>query len=135
MQNKMTDEIRPLLSKDASPRALAEAIVSVLDAKKARDIALLYVEEQTSITDYFIVCTGTSRTQVKSLIDEVEYTMSLSDITPHHVEGVDASGWMLIDFGSVIVHVFNREAREFYNLEKLFADTAKQDISALLTED
>lgn len=125
----------PIVARDAAPRELAEAIVSVLDAKKARDIALLYVEQQTSIADYFVLCTGNSRTQVKSLIDEVEYKLSLSGITPHHIEGVDASGWMLIDFGSVIVHVFSRDARQFYNLEKLYAETSECDISTLLTQD
>ena len=135
MQNGITESNLPMISADASPRELAEAIVSVLDAKKGRDIVLLYVEEQTSIADYFVLCTGTSRTQVKSLIDEVEYKMSLSGITPHHVEGIDSSGWMLIDFGSVIVHVFNRDSRSFYNLEKLYAETSEQDISALLHKD
>ena len=135
MQSEITETNHPLISADATPRELAEAVVSVLDAKKGRDIVLLHVEEQTSIADYFVLCTGTSRTQVKSLIDEVEYKMSLSGIAPHHVEGIDSSGWMLIDFGSVIVHVFNRDSRSFYNLEKLYAETSEQDISALLHED
>ncbi len=126
---------QPIVAPDASPREIAEAIVGVLDKKKARDIALLHVEEQTSIADYFVVCTGNSKTQVRSFIDEVEYKLSLSGITPHHIEGVDASGWMLIDFGAVIVHVFSRDAREFYNLEKLYAETSRIDIDALLSED
>lgn len=126
---------QPVVAPDASPREIAEAIVTVLDKKKARDIALLHVEEQTSIADYFVVCTGNSKTQVRSFIDEVEYKLSLSGIMPHHIEGVDASGWMLIDFGAVIVHVFSRDAREFYNLEKLYAETSRVDIDALLSED
>ncbi len=126
---------RPIVAPDASPKEIAEAIVQVLDKKKARDIALLHVEEQTSIADYFVVCTGNSKTQVRSFIDEVEYKLSLSGITPHHIEGVDASGWMLIDFGAVIVHVFSRDAREFYNLEKLYAETSRVNIDALLSED
>ncbi len=126
---------QPVVAPDASPREIAEAIVTVLDKKKARDIALLHVEEQTSIADYFVVCTGNSKTQVRSFIDEVEYKLSLSGITPHHIEGVDASGWMLIDFGAVIVHVFSRDAREFYNLEKLYAETSRVDIESLLSED
>ena len=126
---------QPVVAPDASPKEIAEAIVGVLDKKKARDIALLHVEEQTSIADYFVVCTANSRTQVRAFIDEVEYKLSLSGITPHHIEGVDASGWMLIDFGAVIVHVFGRDAREFYNLEKLYAETSRVDIASLLTED
>ncbi|MBQ8746360.1 MAG: ribosome silencing factor [Clostridia bacterium] len=126
---------QPVVAPDASPKEIAEAIVGVLDKKKARDIALLHVEEQTSIADYFVVCTANSRTQVRAFIDEVEYKLSLSDITPHHIEGVDVSGWMLIDFGAVIVHVFSRDAREFYNLEKLYAENSRVDITSLLTED
>ncbi len=137
MNNELYTEQKPqpIVSADASPREIAEAIVSVLDQKKARDIMLLHVEAQSSIADYFVLCTGNSRTQVRSLIDEVEYKLSLSGIIPHHVEGVDASGWMLLDFGAVIVHVFSREARAFYNLEKLYAETSEEDISALISED
>ncbi len=137
MNNELYTEQKPqpIVSADASPREIAEAVVSVLDSKKARNIKLLHVEAQTSIADYFVLCTGNSRTQVRSLIDEVEYKLSLSGIMPHHVEGVDASGWMLLDFGAVIVHVFSREAREFYNLEKLYAETSEEDISALISED
>ena len=124
-----------LVDKNATPKELAEAIVTVLDAKKARNIKLLYVEKQTSITSYFVLCTANSRTQVRAFIDEIEYKLSLSGILPDHIEGVDASGWMLIDYGSVIVHVFNREAREFYNLEKLYAENSEMDITGLLKED
>ncbi len=137
MNNELYTEQKPqpIVASDASPREIAEAVVAVLDSKKARDIKLLHVEAQTSIADYFVLCTGSSRTQVRSLIDEVEYKLSLCGIVPHHTEGVDASGWMLLDFGAVIVHVFSREARAFYNLEKLYAETSEEDISSLISED
>lgn len=119
----------------ADPAKLSEFIVAVLDSKKARDIKLLHVEKQTVIADYFVICTGTSRTQVRSFIDEVEYKLSGYGITPLHIEGADTGIWVLEDFGSVIVHVFTNDAREFYNLEKLYQGTTEQDISALITED
>jgi len=123
------------LTQDATPREIAEYAVRVLDTKKARDIRLLYTEKQTILADYFVICSGTSRTQLRSLADEVEYKLSLCGIAPLHIEGNGNEGWVLIDFGCVIVHVFSRDAREFYNLEKLYAETSECDISGLLTED
>lgn len=123
------------LTPDASPREIAEYAVSVLDAKKAREIRLLYTEKQTIIADYFVLCTGTSSTQIKSLADEVEYRLSLCGIAPLHVEGSGSGGWVLMDFGCVLVHVFSRDARTFYSLEKLYPDTSECDISALLRQD
>ena len=117
------------------PGKLAEFIVAVLDSKKAKDIKLLHVEKQTVIADYFVICTGTSRTQVRSFVDEVEYKLSNYGIAPQHLEGADTGIWILEDFGSVIVHVFTNDAREFYNLEKLYQGTTEQDISSLITED
>ena len=114
---------------------LAEFIIAVLDSKKARDIKLLHVEKQTVIADYFVICTGTSRTQIRALADEIEFKLEPYGETLGHIEGADAGTWVLQDFGSVIVHLFNRESREFYNLEKLYQDTKEEDISELITND
>lgn len=116
-------------------KTVADLVVSVLDSKKARDIKLLHVEKQTIIADYFVVCTGTSRTQIRSLADEVEFKLGQYDIRPLHIEGADSGIWVLEDFGSVILHVFTPDAREFYNLEKLYQDTTEENITHLLTED
>lgn len=118
-----------------NPETLAKFIVSVLDSKKARDIKLLYVEKQTVIADYFVICTGTSRTQVRALTDEVEYKLSNYDVKPIHIEGADSGTWVLQDYGSVIIHVFTDDAREFYKLEKLYQNTTERDISKLVSED
>ncbi len=114
---------------------LAEYIIAILDSKKARDLKLLHVEEKTVITDYFVICTGTSRTQIRSLADEIEYKLGGYGIKPMHTEGADTGVWVLADYGSVIVHLFNREAREFYNLEKLYQNTTEADISSLISND
>ncbi len=114
---------------------LASYIVKVLDSKKAKDIKLLHVEKQTIIADYFVICTGNSRTQIRSLADEIEFKLSAYDIAPMHTEGTDTGIWVLQDFGNVIVHIFNGESRDFYKLDKLYMDTTEQDISGLLTED
>lgn len=117
-----------------NPEALATYIVKVLDSKKAKDIKLLHVEKQTIIADYFVICTGNSRTQIRSLADEIEFKLSAYDVAPLHTEGTDTGIWVLQDFGNVIVHIFNSESRDFYKLDKLYMDTTEQDISALLTE-
>ncbi len=104
-------------------KALAERIAQILDSKKAFDIKLLRVEEKTVIADYFVIAGGTSRTQVNALADEVEYKLSTeSGLSPANIEGRGLGNWVLLDYGCVIVHVFNPQSREFYNLDKLWAE-------------
>ena len=102
--------------------ALAKEIVKILDANKAGQIKLLRVNDQTVMTDYFVICTGNSNTHIKSLSGEVEYKLGLRDVDPLHYEGRDNNGWVVIDYSSVIVHIFNRENRDFYKLDKLYGD-------------
>ena len=132
---KLPMEYNLTAEKLENPETLAKFIVSVLDAKKARDIRLLHVEDRTIIADYFVIATGTSRTQLRALGDEIEFRLEPYGVTPHHIEGADTGVWVLEDFGPVIVHLFNGEGREFYNLEKLYQDTTERDISDLITED
>ena len=129
-----TEELR-LSEKPVTPRALAEAVVTILDRKKARDLKLLHVEKKTVIADYFVLATGTSRTQIRALADEVEYQLSLVGLNPSHKEGAESGVWVLLDYDSVIVHLFNREARDFYKLDKLYEDASEEDIHALLREE
>lgn len=131
----MDAETAAPLTSEASPLEIARYAVTVLDGKKARNIRLLHTEQQTILADYFVICSGTSRTQIKSLADEVEYKLGLCGIRPLHLEGNGNSGWVLLDFGCVIVHVFSRDAREFYNLEKLYEQTSEENISELLHAD
>ncbi len=108
--------------KGATPLELAHAIFDVLDAKKANKLRVLRVNDQTVITDYFVICTGNSSTQVKSLGGELEYKLGLRGVDPVHFEGRDSDGWIVLDYSTVIVHIFNRELRDFYQLEKLYGD-------------
>ena len=117
----MTQECLPTLV-GVPAEELAHAIFDVLDAKKAQSIKVLRVEDQTVITDYFVICTGNSSTQVKSLGGEVEYRLGLRGVDPTHYEGRDNNGWVVLDYDTVIVHIFNRENRDFYKLEKLYGD-------------
>ena len=120
-QFEMTTEKLPSL-KDATAEELAQAIAEVLDAKKGHDIKVLRVADKTVIADYFVICSGNTGTQVKALAGEVEYRMELSDVKPYGVEGRDNGAWVIVDYSNVIVHVFSRDAREFYKLDKLYAD-------------
>ena len=118
---EMIQERLPSLA-EATPEELAHVIFDVLDAKKAKNIKVLRVQDQTVITDYFVICTGSSSTQVKSLAGEVEYKIGLREVDPLHFEGRDNNGWIVLDYSSVIVHIFSRENRDFYQLEKLYGD-------------
>lgn len=106
----------------AAPRDLAIEIARVLDAKRGKNIKILFVEDKTVIADYFVLCTGNSGTHLKSLMGEVEYRLGLRGVPAHHVEGRDNDAWIIGDYSSVLVHVFSREARDFYNLDKLYGD-------------
>ncbi len=121
---KKTDELV-----GASPEELASAIINILYAKKAHDIKLLHVTDQTVIADYFVIATGTSNTQIKALADELEYKTGLCGVKPKSTEGFREATWIVLDYSSVIVHIFNRETREFYNLEKLWGDSENVDVS------
>ena len=119
-----TTEKEPSLE-GASPAELAEAIYNILDNKKARDLKILHVEKKTVIADYFVICTGNSSTQVKALADEVDYKTTLRGKAPTNVEGRGNVSWIVLDFDNVIVHIFSREARDFYNLDKLYSETTE----------
>lgn len=107
---------------------LSREIVKVLSNKKAFDIKDIHVTDYSIIADYFVIATGTSNTHVKSLADEVEYELSQKGITPRSIEG-KATGWILLDYSTVVVHIFTPESREYYNLERLWSDAQEVDIS------
>lgn len=117
----LTEEKKPSLV-GVTPFELAKEIAQILDGKKGHEVKVLSVEGKTSITDYFVLCTGNSRTQVKALAGEVEHAAGLRGVDPDNVEGRGNDSWIVLDYGNVIVHVFSREAREFYNLDKLYGD-------------
>ena len=116
-------------------REMVGTAVKALDSKKGKDIRVLYTGDQTTLADYFIICNGTSNTQVKALADAVEEAMSQQGEEPHHVEGHRGGQWTLLDYSSVVIHVFTEEAREFYSLERLWSDAAPVDVSQYLTQD
>ena len=114
-----------------TPKEIAEIIVATLDGKKAEDIKLLRTTDVTVLADYFVICTANSTSHIKSLVDIVEFKMEEVNEPAHKREGDRNSGWILLDFGCVIVHVFMEEAREFYDLERLWADAERVEIENL----
>lgn len=108
--------------------------VKILDAKKAEDIRVLNVNGLTILADYFIICSAPSTTQVKALADAVEEEMDKAQEPLLKKEGKQGLNWILMDYGDVICHIFYQETREFYALEKLWADAQEVDLSELLNE-
>lgn len=114
-----------------TPAEIAGIAAKALDDKKARDIKVLKTAEQTVLADYFVICNGTSSTHIKALVDEVDKQLSEAGEPPIRREGLRSDIWVLMDFGSVIVHVFTDEARKFYNLERLWSDSEEVPLSSL----
>ena len=114
-----------------TPAEIAGIAAKALDDKKARDVKVLKTAEQTVLADYFVICNGTSSTHIKALVDEVDKQLSEAGEPPMRREGLRSDIWALMDFGSVIVHVFTDEARKFYNLERLWSDSEEVPLSSL----
>lgn len=106
-----------------TPKEIATRAAQILDDRKGLGIKLLEVTDVTSIADYFLICTGTSSTHVKTLCDSVEAVVADEMGEPLlHREGHRGGTWVLLDFGCLVVHVFTNETREFYDLERLWND-------------
>ena len=107
--------------------------VKALDAKIADDISVLKIEEISTLAEYFIICTGNSSTHVRTLCDAVEQKFDEVGIPPHHIEGHGGT-WVLIDYGSIIIHIFTDEGRRFYQLDKVWADATPVPVDDMLSE-
>jgi len=117
-----------------TPAEIAEKIVKALDDKQAKDIKMLKTEKLTILADYFIICTASSSTHIKTLTGEVDKVMSEAGEPPQRIEGYRTGGWVLLDFASVVVHLFLEEVREFYGLERLWSDVEEIDVSGILAQ-
>ena len=112
---------------------IVKKVVKALDDKKANDIQVMKTQELTIVADYFVIATANSNTHVRALADEVEYQLEEAGITADHIEG-RATGWLLLEYQGVVVHIFLEESRNYYNLERLWEDATKVDVSQLLSE-
>lgn len=105
-----------------NPSNLAMTIAQILDQKKAENITILRVDHLTSITDYFVIASGRSAQAVHTLYEEVTDKLSEKQVFPRRNDGVRDSRWIVLDYASVIVHLFHPEERQFYNIERLWND-------------
>ena len=112
-----------------TPKETALYLAKALDDKKGQGIKVLETGALTTLADYFVICTGTSSTQIKALADACEKAMKDVGEAPHHVEGHRGGTWLLLDFSAVVVHVFDDEARKYYDLERLWSDAIELDLS------
>jgi len=103
---------------------VARKAVEACSEKQATNIVLLDAQKVCSFADYFVICSGESTPQLKAIIEEVEKTLKAKGVVPSHHEGTADSGWMLLDYGDVIVHVFDKPEREYYQLDELWADAS-----------
>ncbi|MGN0595350.1 MAG: ribosome silencing factor [Hominimerdicola sp.] len=104
-------------------------IIKALDSKKAEDIQLISIGDLTIVADYFVIANGTSNTHTKSLAEEVEFKMSQQGIEPLRTEGYPGATWIVLDYGDIVVHVFYKETRDHYNLERLWSDGKFLDVN------
>ena len=127
MENVKNDVLSQAESVD-----LARAIAEILIEKKAIDVKMFNVSEESSITDYYVNATGRSSTNVAALADEITYKIGLQGRDELRVEGRSANAWILVDYGDVIVNVFDRQSREFYNFDRHLPEGSEVDISDIV---
>ncbi len=112
-----------------------EKIIKTLDSKRGEDIQAIKISDLTILADYFVIVNGTSNTHTRTLADEVEFQLSQDGIEPERREADTGNTWIILDYADIIVHVFYKEARGFYQLERLWADGEQVDISGLITKE
>ncbi len=130
MENENTKETL----QNADPIVVAKEAALALYRKKGINIRLYRVDDTTVITDYYVICSGRASTHVMALADETTYRLQQAGVRSYRTEGRDGREWLLVDFGAVIVHIFSREAREYYNLERLLKPENEVDLTEFFEE-
>ena len=115
-----------------TPKEVAALAAKALDDRKGVDIQLLETGSVTSLADYFLICTGTSNTHVKSLCDSVEEALDQAGEHALSREGHRSGTWVLLDYGCLVIHVFTEETRQFYDLERLWSDATRIDLDTII---
>jgi ribosome-associated protein len=108
--------------------------VKAADDKKAHDLVVLDISQIASFADYFLICTGDSFRQMQAIADEIEEKLKAFGIRPSHIEGYRNAEWILLDYSDIVVHIFSKDARVYYDLERLWRDGKKLDVNALILE-
>ena len=113
-------------------KQMAQLVCRALDEKKGRDIKVIDIHDVSVIADYFVIASGSNQNQVHAMVDNVEEQLGRAGFEPKQVEGVRNSSWILMDYGDVIVHVFDEENRLFYDLERIWRDGKTLDMEEFL---
>ncbi|MFR5876804.1 MAG: ribosome silencing factor [Eubacterium sp.] len=113
---------------------IVETAVKAIDSKRGEDIEVIKVSDITVLTDYFVIATANSNTQLRAIADEVEYKLSEQGIEPHHIEG-ERSDWVCLDYVGAVVHILYKDKRDFYQIERLWEDGEKVDIDNLIIKE
>jgi ribosome-associated protein len=108
--------------------------VNAADDKKASDLVILDISKIASFATYFFLCTGDSSRQMQAIADEIEKRLRAQGIRPSHLEGYQNSEWILLDYGDLVVHIFSKTARVYYDLERLWRDGKKLDASLYIEQ-
>ena len=116
----------------AAQQSQLKTIIKALDSKRAEDIQLIGIRDLTIVADYFVIANGTSNTHTKALADEVEFQLKEHGVEPLRVEGYSGASWIILDYGDIVVHVFYKETRDFYDLERLWQDAEEVDVKQFL---
>ena len=114
-----------------TPKEMTKQVILALEDKKAEDIKIIDISHISVMADYFIIASGNSRNQVQAMIDNVEDTLGKQGMTPKQVEGYQNANWVLMDYRDIIVHVFDKENRLFYDLERIWKDGKEVSIEEL----
>ena len=116
---------------DTKSKEMVKVIVDALNDKKAEDIRIIDISNVSVISDYFVIANGSNPNQIQALVDNIEEKMSKAGYTEPRVEGYNSASWILLDYEDVIVHVFSRDDRQFYNLEKVWSDGISVEASEI----
>ena len=107
---------------DTRSKEMTRLAITALEDKKAEDISIIDISEVSVLADYFLIASGSNRSQIQALTDSVEEKLGRAGYSPKQIEGYDTANWILMDYGDIIVHVFDRENRLFYDLERIWRD-------------
>ena len=116
---------------EMNAKEMPKLAIHALEEKKPEDISVIDISGVTVHADYFLIASGNNRNQVQALSDSVEEALGRAGVSPRQVEGYNAANWVLMDYGDIIVHIFDRENRLFYDLERIWRDGRRIDPSEL----
>ncbi len=111
---------------------IAQLTAKIADDKKAINTVILDIKELSLIADYFVICSGNSETQVQAIANEIKSKMNEKNIDIKGMEGLNQARWILIDLGDVVIHIFHKEERTFYNIERLWGDAPRVDYKEIV---